>query len=199
AALADKWRIPDDRPVILLPARVTGWKGHIQLLEALARLKNRKFRCVMVGDDQGRGSRRAKIDKAIADLGLEADVLVAGHCADMPAAYMLADVVVNASIEPEPFGRVMAEAAAMGKPVVAFKHGGAEEIVREGRTGWLTPPGDVAALARAIGMAAALTPPERTSLAREAIAVARAHFSKRVMCDKTLDLYEAVIRAARKG
>ena len=196
-ALAEKWRAPDDAPIILLPARIAGWKGHLAALEALAELKDRRFLCVMVGDDQGRTGRLEQIQSKIKQLGLDGHVLVAGHCADMPAAYMLADVVLNASIEPEAFGRVMAEAAAMGKPAVAFAHGGAKEIVAPGKTGWLAPPGDAKALAGAIGKAMALTAPERTSLARDAMNRARSQFSKRLMCDKTLDVYEAVIRKAR--
>ena len=73
--------------------------------------------------------------------------LIVDHCDDMPAAYMMADVVVSASTDPEAFGRILVEAQALGRPVVASDHGGARETVLEGETGWLFPPGDVDALA----------------------------------------------------
>ncbi len=81
---------------------------------------------------------------------MEDSVQIADLCDDMPAAYKIADVVVHASTEPEGFGRVVAEAMAMGRPVIATDIGAPPEIIEEGRTGWLVPPGDAKALAIAI-------------------------------------------------
>ena len=97
----------------------------------------------------------------------------------MPAAYMLADVVVSASTDPEGFGRVIVEAQAMGRPVVATDHGGARETVVPGETGWLVPPRDPAALAAAIGAALALGPGERSLLACRAQRPCRRPFHPR--------------------
>ncbi len=111
----------------------------------------------------------------------------------MPAAYMLTDLVVSASTDPEAFGRVVAEAQALGRPVVATDHGGARETVIPGVTGWLTPPGDVAALSKAIGHALEVNEAARQRLAEKAAANVRNNFSKTAMCAKTLDVYDEVL------
>jgi glycosyltransferase involved in cell wall biosynthesis len=103
----------------------------------------------------------------------------------MPAAYMLADIVVSASIEPEGFGRIAVEAQAMGKPVIATDHGGPRETVLPGETGWLVPPGDTQALADALDEALSLTPARRLEIA----ARARAHVEERFTVDGMTDGY----------
>lgn len=120
-------------------------------------------------------------------------VRIVDHCADMPAAYMLSDVVVSASTDPEAFGRVVAEAQALGRPVVAPNHGGAREIILPGDTGWLVAPGDSGALAEGLKKALALSDQDRAKMAARAIAHVRAHFSKAAMCAKTLDVYAEVM------
>jgi glycosyltransferase involved in cell wall biosynthesis len=111
----------------------------------------------------------------------------------MPAALMLADLVVSASNRPEGFGRVIVEAQAMGRPVIATDHGGARETVLPGETGWLVPPGDPQALAGAIAEGLALAPHDRLALAERAIAHARVNFSTERMCARTLAVYEEVL------
>ena len=121
------------------------------------------------------------------------DLRIVGHCEDMPAALMLADVVVNASIEPEAFGRVVIEAQAMGRPVIATDHGGAVETVEPGSTGWRVPPGDAAALGTAIDAALALPGPARAALAARARAAVLAHYTVRAMQQATLAVYREVL------
>jgi glycosyltransferase involved in cell wall biosynthesis len=111
---------------------------------------------------------------------------------------MLADVVVSASTSPEGFGRIAAEAQAMGRPVVATDHGGSRETVVPGVTGWLTPPGDPAALAAAIGAGLALGLEERTQWARRAIAHIAANFTREAMCSRTIDVYEELLFPAHE-
>jgi glycosyltransferase involved in cell wall biosynthesis len=113
----------------------------------------------------------------------------------MAAAFMLADVVVSASTDPEAFGRVVVEAQAMGRPVIASRHGAAPETVVEGVTGWLVPPADPAALAAAIQKALSLTEEQRHAIAYAAEQHARGKFAKDTMCAKTLALYQAVVAA----
>ncbi len=103
---------------------------------------------VLVGADQGRHRYSAELVAQAERLGVAERVRLVGHCDDMPAALMLADVVVNASTEPEAFGRVVIEAQAMARPVIATDHGGAVETVEHGVTGWRVPPGDADALAQ---------------------------------------------------
>ena len=111
----------------------------------------------------------------------------------MAVAYMLADVVVSASTAPEGFGRVIVEAQAMGRPVIATAHGGALETVRPGETGLLVPPGDAAALAEALAATLDLDSATRLALARHQIAHAREHFSSALMTQRTLEVYEELV------
>jgi glycosyltransferase involved in cell wall biosynthesis len=196
-ALAQRWRLPDGVPVVMLPGRLTRWKGHAVFLKALARLGDVECMGVVVGGDQGRTGYREEIEERIAALGLETRVRLVGDVNDMAAAYMLADVVVSASTDPEAFGRIVVEAQAMGRPVIASNHGAAPETVREGITGWLVPPSDAAALAEAIRTALGLTAEQRQAMAAAAERHARGTFSKDAMCAKTLALYQAVAAARR--
>lgn len=191
-----KWHLPEAAPVIMLPGRLTAWKGHDVLIDAMAELKRRSggvldARCVMVGQDQGRSAYRANIERYAHAKGVAVQII--DDCGDLPAAYMATDVVVSASTKPEAFGRVVAEAQAMGRPVVAPSHGAAAEIIIPGVTGWLFTPGDPVSLADALERALALTQPERIRLADQAIARARGLFAKADMCAKTLAVYNEVL------
>lgn len=189
--LAKSWRLRDDRHVVMLPGRLTRWKGQLVLIEALSRLRERhpEAQCVLVGSDQGRTGYRRELEEAIAKLGLGDRVTIADHCNDMPAAYMLAEVVVNASSDPEAFGRVIVEAQAMGKPVVVTNHGAVRETVSAGRTGWVVPPGDPAALAEALDEALSLDPGQRALLARHTRDFVADRFTRERMCRDTLGVY----------
>ena len=195
--LAERWGVPDDASVILLPGRLTRWKGQLDLIDAIGHLVSadvdRAIRCLLVGDDQGRTGYRRALEARIDDNGLSGAVLVTGRCDDMPAAYMLADVVVSASTDPEAFGRIVAEAQAMGRPVVVSDHGGAAEQVIAGETGWLYPPGDAVALAAALRQALDLDPAERDLLASRAVSRVRGHFTKAAMTGATLQVYADVL------
>ena len=113
----------------------------------------------------------------------------------MPAAYMLADVVVAPSLRPEAFGRVPAEAQAMGRPAVAAAHGGALETVLDGESGWLVPPGDADALAGALRQALGANPAERERMAAAGQAHVRRNFTLEGMCSATLDVYRELLPA----
>jgi glycosyltransferase involved in cell wall biosynthesis len=191
-ALARQWRVPDDVRVVMLPGRLTRWKGGLDLISAIAALGRRDLCCVLVGSEQRPGFRR-ELETAIEERGLGGLVRIAGECRDMPAAYMLADVVVSASTDPEGFGRVAVEAQAMGRPVVATDHGGARETIVPGVTGWLVPPRDPDALATAIGKILSLGARERERLARRAIAHVAAHFNREAMCARTIEVYEELL------
>jgi glycosyltransferase involved in cell wall biosynthesis len=195
--LAQRWRLPDGVPVVMLPGRLTRWKGQSIFLEALAKLADLECMGVIVGGDQGRTGYRAELETRIAALGLESRVRLVGDVNDMAAAFMLADVVVSASTDPEAFGRIVVEAQAMGRPVIASKHGAATETVLDGVTGWLVPPADPAALAGAIRKALGLNEEQRHAIAYAAENHARGKFAKTAMCAKTLALYQAV--AAARG
>ncbi|HAA92620.1 MAG TPA: glycosyl transferase [Rhodospirillaceae bacterium] len=194
--LAEQWRLPDGVPVILMPGRLTRWKGQAVLIEAMAAMKDLDFRCLLVGGDQGRTGYRQELITMVKGLDLESKVHFVGHCEDMPAAYMLADVVVSASTDPEAFGRVMAEGQALGKPVIGADHGASGELIIPNETGWLVPPKEPAALAEALRRALALDTSAREKLATRAIANVRENFSRAQMCAKTLDVYGEVMEQA---
>ena len=193
ARLAQDWRLPDGVPVVMLPGRLSRWKGHFILIEAMRRLNRPQIHTLIVG--AGDAAYRAKLDAAIARAGAAVTFRVLDECRDMPAAYMLADVVVSASTEPEGFGRIIVEAQAMGRPVVATAHGGAVETVLEGETGWLVPPSDAAALADAIAGALALDAEARSRRAARAIAHVCANFTTAAMVARTIAVYQELLDA----
>lgn len=196
ATLAREWRLQDGVPVVMLPGRLTRWKGQAVLIDAIAQRGKKDLRCLLVGSDQGRGAYRRELEQRIAQHGLETVVHIIDHCNDMPAALKLADLVVSASTDPEAFGRVAVEAQAMGKPIVATDHGGSRETVLSGETGWLIPPGNARQLAQAIDAALALKPEERQAIADRAMAFVRANFNKTLMCQRTLQVYREVLAEA---
>ena len=191
--LAREWRLPDGVPIVILPGRLTRWKGQMVLIDALAQLDRRDVCCLLVGADQGRVKYRKEIEQHVRRRGLEGVVRMVDHCRDMPAAYMLADVVVSASTDPEAFGRVVAEAQAMGRPVIAPSHGAAPEIVQPGETGWLVAPNDPKALAGALDQALKLDAEQREVLADTAIRHVRERFTRDSMCAATLEVYREVL------
>ena len=192
--LAERWRLPDDVRVVMLPRRLTRWKGHAVLIDAIARLNYKsRIRCIIVGSDQGRTRYVRELEKQIARQNLQHTVHIAGDCRDMPAAFMLADVVVSTSVEAEAFGRVIAEAQSMGRPVIATDHGAARETVAHNQTGWLVPPGDASALAEALQEALSLEDTARNALAGRVMANVRADYSKELRCDRTMSVYKEMI------
>lgn len=192
--LAQSWRLDDGYPVLMLPGRLTRWKGQSVFIEAIAALGRKDIRCVLVGSDQGRSGYRKELERLIEANGLNSVVRIVDHCDDMPAAYMMADVVVSASTDPEAFGRVVVEAQALGRPVVAPDHGGACETIIDGETGWLFPPGDKMALAAAMQKALDLDDDGRRAFAAKAAKSVSEHFSKDLMCAKTLSVYREVLQ-----
>ncbi|GBQ28062.1 glycosyltransferase [Gluconacetobacter sacchari DSM 12717] len=198
-ALAEQWGLPEGAAVIMLPGRLTRWKGQTLLLEALTRLGadggcDRPFVCVFVGP----GRRRDRFGDSLKQMvqarpALRGRVFFAGHCTDMPAALAMADVVVVPSLEPEPFGRVVVEAQAMGRPVVVAAHGAAMETVMDGETGLLVPPGDADALATAIGTMLRLTPEQAATLGAAARAHVLAHYTTEAMQHATLAVYDEIL------
>jgi glycosyltransferase involved in cell wall biosynthesis len=193
--LLQEWRLPDVCSIVLMPGRLTRWKGQLILIEAMSLIKREDVFCILIGDDQGRTEYRKELEGAIHASNLEGRVRIVGHCNDMPAAYLLANVVVSASTEPEGFGRVPVEAQAMGRPVIATAHGGAIETIIPGLTGWLVPPGDATALAEAINEALSLTDEEKAFLAAQTMVHVEDNFTKERMVRETLDVYAELLQA----
>src|SRR3954451_19062532 len=196
--LAKAWRLPDDHQVIMLPGRLTRWKGQTVLIDALAKLGRRDVLCLMVGSDQGRTGYRQELEEQTKRLGLESVIRLVDHCNDMPAAYMLADVVVSASSDPEAFGRVIVEAQAMGRPVIVTNHGAVRETVIAGETAWAVPPNDADALAEALADALGLDADQRAILGERAMNYVNARFTRDRMCSDTLAVYDELLAEKKK-
>lgn len=175
--------------LILLPARLTGWKGQRVAISAMAALPE-NYHLVCLGDSQGRADYVEELKAQIAFHDLGRRVTLAGHSADMPAAYAACDIVICPSTDPEAFGRTAAEAQAMGKPVIASAHGGALETVVDGRTGWLVAPANVPELAEAIKRGGA----ELTDVGDVARARILEKFSKTSLQKATLEVYTKAMR-----
>ncbi len=176
-------------PLIMLPGRVTQWKGHAVFIESLAKIKDLAWTAVCVGNFDGKEKFMGELASLIQDAGLENRIRFVGHCTDMPAAYLLSDIVVSASsTEPEAFGRIAIEAQAMGKPIVATAHGGSMETVLAGKTGWLVTPDNAASLASAL--AEAVTHASiRSQYGQTARTWVQSQFSMEKMCRETVNLY----------
>ena len=167
--LAQNWRLPDDKPVIMLPGRYVPQKGHALLLEALTEVKDIDLRCLMVGPSTDGGAYRDQLDKLVKMMGLEDRVLLADECRDMPAALMLADLVVGPYLTPSTYNRVVIEAQALGRPLVVSDYPCARELVEGSSMAWLVPPNDAQSLAWAIRDALALPSEERQARTTQVI------------------------------
>ncbi len=144
--LKKKWKIDEDAKIILLPGRLTYWKGQEMFLEALSKLKqltpDLKFVAIILGSDQGRKIYKKKLLRMVDQHRLINNVIFVDHIELMPLAYKISNVVVSSSIEPEAFGRVSVEAQSMEKPIIASNIGGSKETIINEKTGFLFPAGD---------------------------------------------------------
>jgi glycosyltransferase involved in cell wall biosynthesis len=195
-ALAEQWGLPEDAAIIMLPGRITPWKGQALLLEALAGMEGhaRNWACVFVGPTRRPDRFGHSLQQtAHAHPALRGRVYFAGHCTDMPAAFALADVVVMPSLRPEPFGRVVVEAQAMARPVVVAAHGAAMETVDHGRTGLLVPPNDATALAEAIRAVLDMKPADAAAMGAAARAGVLARYTTAAMQQATLAVYDELL------
>ena len=190
--LSKEWRLPDEMPLILFPGRITRWKGQDVFLKALAALPHRNFFAVVLGDDKGHESYRRELETMISKLGLEGHVRIASHTRYISEAYLLSRLVVSTSVEPEAFGRVVLEAQAMGKPVIATNQGGPQETVVHDVTGWLIPPNNIEVLTYFIDHALTLDDEMLHWMAEQAVVNAR-FFSVDAMCQHTLNVHAEVL------
>lgn len=204
-ALRRAWGVAPHERVVLLAARLTGWKGQRVLIEAAALMRDSgvpDIAIVLAGDPQGRAAYERELDALVAARGLAGIVHRVGHCTDMPAAFRAASVVAVPSVEPEAFGRSAVEAQALGTPVVVSDLGAVPETVLAPpevaagqRTGWRVPPGDAAALAQALTEALSLGASARDAMIRRGRAHVEAHFSLEGMVRDTLGVYADLLRS----
>lgn len=194
SAFKQQHNLTESWPVVVMPARVTRWKGHLFLLRALQQLPREvKFYCLLVGKPEARGNYTQEILNFIVEHQMGKQVKMLPTQANMALVYAAADVVVSASQQPEAFGRVAIEAQAMGKPIIATNIGGSRETVVHGVTGWLVDSVMTSDMTHALQQALTLENIQKYDIARKAHAHVQQHFSAQQMCDATLTLYQDVM------
>ncbi|MCA3735851.1 MAG: glycosyltransferase family 4 protein [Phenylobacterium sp.] len=203
-ALKGAWGLPpagEGPLVFLLAGRLTPIKGHETVIAATARLKGegRDLRVIFAGDDQGRTAFRQSLEARVREAGLEGVVRLVGHCDDMPAAFLAADIALLPTLVPESFGRAAVEPQVMGRPVIASDHGGTTETVLPGQTGWRAAPGDIDAWTRAMAAASDVGREGLAALGRTARERATRLYSNDAMCAATLAVYEQLLKAREVG
>ncbi len=148
--LLKKWEIEKDKKIILLPGRLTSWKGQEVFIEAVnlvnAELGYEAFYAVILGSDQGRDLYKKKLIRLSEQFRLSKQIRFIDHCKDMALAYKVSDIIVSASTEPEAFGRVAVEAQSMKKPIIASNIGGSNETIIDEKTGFLYEAGNAKSL-----------------------------------------------------
>ncbi len=220
-AVREQWGVPQGKRVVLLPARLTRWKGQTVLIGAAAQLLERgEFAdvvFVLAGDEQGRSSFKAELEASIGEQGLRGRVFVPGHCDDMPAAFKAASFTVLPSIEAEAFGRSAVESQAMGCPVIASNIGAFPETVTPepgllahaasvqagsdsggqacaaGPGPWLFEPGNATALCESLRYALAMDAHALEALRQRGIERVRREFSTRALQLQSLTVYDRLL------
>jgi glycosyltransferase involved in cell wall biosynthesis len=183
-----------NRPyLILLPGRLTRWKGQTVLLNALRTLNIPNWHAIILGDAQGRDTYKNELTQLAQGL----PVTFITNADDMPAMYALADVVLSCSTDPEAFGRVTAEALAMQRPVIGTTHGGTIELTANGLYGTLVPPNDYLALSSAIMNHYNTSPEEQAQRGMHARQHIQDHYSLTEMIRLTKEIYEKALRSGK--
>jgi glycosyltransferase involved in cell wall biosynthesis len=191
--LAHELRVPDGAHVVVCPTRFTEDSGQKTLIHAIKLLDRGEVFCLLLGSGGKPTAFEKELEREIEANGLNGRVQIGPHLADMPAAYMLADVVISLGGARQGFSRIILEAQAMGRPVVCEQGGGAAEAVVDGLTGWLAREADPAALAQAIRSALALSGERRADLARAAQNNTRIHYGLGRSNDLQMKLYERLL------
>tara|TARA_X000001036_G_C20662226_1_gene799371 strand:- start:842 stop:2008 length:1167 start_codon:yes stop_codon:yes gene_type:complete len=195
--LLSKLSLSENAHVILLPARITSWKGHMVAIDAAYIISQKSpelnFALLFVGGGEDKNHYLKKLHSKIEKLNLSNKIMFCGNLSDMPAVYSIADVVLSTSIEPEAFGRVSAEASSMTKPIISSNHGGSREIVEDGMTGWLVEPSNAEKLAKKIIEVFNLPQNKKDSLGDNARRRIQQKFSLENMLNKTMSVYEELL------
>ena len=195
--LLKKWEIEKDKKIILLPGRLTGWKGQEVFIEAInlvnIELGYEAFYAVILGSDQGRDLYKKKLIRLTEQYRLINQVKFIDHCKDMALAYKVSDIVVSASIEPEAFGRVAVEAQSMEKPIIASNIGGSNETVIDEKTGFLFQSNNAKSLSQKILKILSMDEASLNSIGREGRKNIIQKFNVEKMCFSTYSEYKRIL------
>lgn len=190
----EKYNIASASPIITLPARLTSWKGHLILVEALNQIRDMDFHCLIVGDLSKHPNFVKQVKERIVELKLQKKIQIFGNEANMPPLYAISDIVISPSYEPEAFGRIVIEAQSMEKIVIATDIGGAAETIKDRETGFHVKPKDSSGLALKIKYCLEnLDEPFMWKIRKNARASVVKNFSLEDMLKKTLKVYKELI------
>ena len=196
--LKKEWNIDTNKFTILMPGRLTYWKGQEKFIEALNILivdyNFTNFQAILLGSDQGRKVYSKKLLSLVERYSLTKKIKFIQICKEMPLAYSLADVVVSASIEPEAFGRVSVESQAMCKPIVASNIGGSKETVLNKKSGFLYKHDDPRELAKNLNTVIQLSQEDLKLMGNEGRKNITKKFDVEVMCDSNLREYKKLLK-----
>ena len=188
-AFLTQHNIPLDKPIITLVGRLSRIKGHSVVLQAIRLMRHQEVTLLFVGGNP-KGDYEKELQAEMAQLPEEATVRIfAVSGKEMPVVYAASDIFVQPSLVPESFGRSIAEGQAMQRVVVAAAHGGAVELIQDGKTGFLTPVGDAESLAKTLDKVLEMSPKVRAEMGKAASTSVHTHFTTQKMCAKTLALY----------
>jgi glycosyltransferase involved in cell wall biosynthesis len=191
--------LKDNVPVIIMASRPALWKGYSILIKALSKV-NKNFQCILIGAADGDKKFKDLLINKIIKYNLETKVKLVQSSKDIQAAMILADLIVMPSITPEPFGRIIVEAQALGKIPIAFDHGGASETIIDGKTGFLAKALSAESLAEKILLALSMKSAKRESMGNYSKKFVSKNFSHNKMCKLTLSIYkQCIAEYKRKG
>jgi glycosyltransferase involved in cell wall biosynthesis len=195
--LLKKWQIEKDKKIILLPGRLTGWKGQEVFIEAInlvnIELGYEAFYAVILGSDQGRDLYKKKLIRITEQHRLNNQVKFIDHCNDMALAYKVSDIVISASIEPEAFGRVAVEAQSMEKPIIASDIGGSNETIIDEKTGFLFESNNAKSLSKKILKVLSMDETRLQSIGKEGRKNIIQKFNVEKMCFSTYSEYKRIL------
>ena len=196
--LISDWEIQKDKKLILLPGRLTSWKGQEMFIESLnlanKELQDQNFYAVILGSDQGRNVYKKKLLRLVEQYRLNNQVKFVDYCKHMPSAYKISNIVVSSSIEPEAFGRISVEAQSMEKPIIASNIGGSKETIINDKTGFLFDAGNSISLSKKIVEVLQLDETTLKSLGNEGRKNVIKKFNIEKMCISTYSEYKKLIK-----
>ena len=196
--LIEAWKIDSNKKTILLPGRLTSWKGQDLFIEAINVLvedyNKNNFQAIILGSDQGRNVYSKKLFDLVQRYQLNNRVKFVTHCNEMPTAYSLSDIVVSSSVEPEAFGRIAVESQAMEKPIVASDIGGSNETIVNGKSGFLYKSSDPRELAKVLNNVMELDEEALYSIGKQGRKNVTRRFDVEQMCNTTFNEYKKLFK-----
>ena len=197
--LLQKWEINKEKKIILVPGRLTSWKGHELLIEAInlvnVELGYEAFHVIILGSDQGRNLYKKKLIRLTEQYSLTNQIKFIDHCKDMALAYKVSDIVISPSIEPEAFGRVAVEAQSMEKLIIASNIGGSNETIIDEKSGFLFESGSPNSLSKKILKVITMDETSLKLLGQQGRKNVIKKFNVEKMCFSTYSEYKRLLNA----